>query len=246
MPCSVYAERGSARLEKHHQKAKILTAFAGTSFYNAHEKSSPSILAGLAGADIGPRRVGEGRLAARSDLAERVKELFRFAQVDQGINSLFEDVNRRHGQGLIGLGYGGLRPGPSWQMKQDFLSPMATTHWDELARRECHMTTPSVRPVAVEFELTIESPDGEQRRVSAPGASNAVALARATELVTEGYRHVIPDRRLHPIPHAVCGQVLPGVGEVTTSSQCVAFPHGIPGLGPPPVARPKFRGPVQL
>lgn len=30
-------------------------------------------------------------------------------------------------------GYGGMRPGPSWQMKREMLTPRATTHWDELA-----------------------------------------------------------------------------------------------------------------
>lgn len=38
-------------------------------------------------------------------------EPFRFVHEDQGISSLIENVNRTHGRGLVGLGYGGLRPG---------------------------------------------------------------------------------------------------------------------------------------
>ncbi|PRI11044.1 DUF4113 domain-containing protein [Leucobacter massiliensis] len=40
---------------------------------------------------------------------------------------------------MIGLGYGGLRPGavldpgPSWSMTRGMLTPRATTRWDELA-----------------------------------------------------------------------------------------------------------------
>ncbi|MDQ0241448.1 DNA polymerase V [Arthrobacter bambusae] len=150
---SVYAQQGSARLEKHHQKAKILTAFAGTSFYNAHEKSFPSVLVPLPAPTSDPVVLAKAGQQLLPNLAEGVKyvragimltalspatgqeafEPFRFAHEDQGISSLIEDVNRRHGRGLVGLGYGGLRPGPSWQMKRDFLSPRATTHWDELA-----------------------------------------------------------------------------------------------------------------
>lgn len=150
---SVYAQQGSARLEKHHQKAKILTAFAGTSFYNAYDKSFPSVLVPLHAPTSDPVVLAKASQQLLPRLAEGVKyvragimltslspatgqeafEPFRFAHEDQGISSLIEEVNRRHGRGLVGLGYGGLRPGPSWQMKRDFLSPRATTHWDELA-----------------------------------------------------------------------------------------------------------------
>ncbi|WAH99731.1 hypothetical protein [Arthrobacter sp. MMS18-M83] len=43
----------------------------------------------------------------------------------------------------------------------------------------------------MEVELTIESPEGEQSRVSATGASYEDALAKATELVPEGYRRIV-------------------------------------------------------
>jgi hypothetical protein len=48
----------------------------------------------------------------------------------------------------------------------------------------------------VEVELTIESPDGEQSRVSAPGATYEEALAKAAELVPEGYRRIVIRKHL--------------------------------------------------
>lgn len=48
----------------------------------------------------------------------------------------------------------------------------------------------------MEVELTIESPDGEQSRVSARGATYDEALAKATELVPEGYRRIVIRKHL--------------------------------------------------
>jgi len=58
------------------------------------------------------------------------------------------------------------------------------------------MTAPSGKIGAVEVELTIESPDGEQSHVSAPGATYEDALAKATELVPEGYRRIVIRKHL--------------------------------------------------
>jgi hypothetical protein len=43
----------------------------------------------------------------------------------------------------------------------------------------------------VNVELTIETPDGEQSRVSASGSTYEDALAKATELVPEGCRRIV-------------------------------------------------------
>jgi hypothetical protein len=43
----------------------------------------------------------------------------------------------------------------------------------------------------VNVELTIESPNGEQSRVTASGATYEDALAKATELVPEGCRRIV-------------------------------------------------------
>jgi hypothetical protein len=48
----------------------------------------------------------------------------------------------------------------------------------------------------VEVELTIESTDGEQSHVSAPGTTYEEAMAKATELVPEGYRRIVIRKHL--------------------------------------------------
>ncbi|MCI0143977.1 hypothetical protein KNN17_20665 [Arthrobacter bambusae] len=48
----------------------------------------------------------------------------------------------------------------------------------------------------MEVERTIESPDGEQSHVSAAGTTYEDALAKATELVPEGYRRIVIRKHL--------------------------------------------------
>ena len=60
-------------------------------------------------------------------------EPFRHAHEEAGIAELVDKVQRKAGRELLGLGYGGIRPGPSWQMKRGMLTARATTHWEELA-----------------------------------------------------------------------------------------------------------------
>jgi DNA polymerase V len=74
-------------------------------------------------------------------------EPFRFRHEDEGIAELVDQINRKLGSGAVGLGHGGLRPGPQWQMKREMLSRRATTHWDELAPRQGRLTPGSREPV---------------------------------------------------------------------------------------------------
>lgn len=59
-------------------------------------------------------------------------EPFRQPHEDAGIAALVDGIQKKNGRDALGLGYGGFRPGPSWQMKRGMLTPRATTHWDEL------------------------------------------------------------------------------------------------------------------
>jgi DNA polymerase V len=59
-------------------------------------------------------------------------ELFRHPHEDAGIAAIVDRVQKKAGRDILGLGYGGFRPGPSWQMKRGMLTQRATTHWDEL------------------------------------------------------------------------------------------------------------------
>jgi len=65
--------------------------------------------------------------------AHQPLEMFRHAHEESGVAELIDKIQRKEGRELLGLGYGGFRPGPSWQMKRSMLTPRATTHWDELA-----------------------------------------------------------------------------------------------------------------
>lgn len=148
---SVYAQQASARLVKHQQVAKLLTAFAGTSHYS-EQRSFPSVLVKLPAPTADPVELTraahsllplleDGTRYARAGImltdlrpahVHEPLDLFRHRHEDLGIAELIEKVQRREGRDLLGLGYAGIRPGPAWQMKREMLTPRATTHWDEL------------------------------------------------------------------------------------------------------------------
>lgn len=149
---SIYAQRAATRLVKHQQVAKLLTAFAGTSAYT-EQRSFPSVLARLPTPTADPVQltraahallslIDDGVPYARAGIVltdlrpagvHRPLEMFQHAHEEAGIAELIDQVQRRTGKTLLGLGYAGIRPGPSWQMKRELLTPRATTHWDELA-----------------------------------------------------------------------------------------------------------------
>nr|WP_284982503.1 DUF4113 domain-containing protein [Arthrobacter sp. efr-133-TYG-118] len=150
---SVYPQQGAARLEKHQQKAKLLQAFAGTSLYDAHTQGFPSIQIRLPAPTSDPKilvqaaqhllpRLTDGLKYVKAgvmlfDLSpatgQKAFEQFRFEHEERGIATLVDQVQRRIGSDMIGLGHGGLRPGLAWQMRRDMPSPRATTHWNEFA-----------------------------------------------------------------------------------------------------------------
>jgi DNA polymerase V len=149
---SVYGQQASARLAKHGLQAKVLTAFAGTSYFNPKDTSHPSVCIPLpmptadpviltkAGHELLPRIVEGVRYARAGIMVTDLRpsgnqaplSLFENPHEERRIGSLLEDVTRRYGRGSIGLGHGGIRGGPDWTMKRDMLSPRYTTHWDEL------------------------------------------------------------------------------------------------------------------
>ncbi|WP_171042219.1 Y-family DNA polymerase [Sinomonas gamaensis] len=149
---TVYAQQSSARLERHHQAAKLLTAFADTSHY-AQDHSFPTVLVPLPAPTTDPvvlaraaqkllPRLEEGTGYARAGIlladlrpatGQQALEPFRYRHEEQGIATLLDQVHQKVGKEYLGLGHAGLRPGPQWRMKREMLSPRATTHWDELA-----------------------------------------------------------------------------------------------------------------
>lgn len=149
---SIYAQQAATRLVKHAQVAQTLTAFAGTSHW-AQDKHHPTVTVRLPFPTADPveltraahrllPQIVEGTRYARAGLlltdltpagAQRPFELFRSRHEDAGIATLIDRVQKKTGKESLGLGYGGFRPGPSWQMKRAMLTPRVTTHWAELA-----------------------------------------------------------------------------------------------------------------
>lgn len=149
---SIYAQQAATRLVKHHQVTKLVTAFAGTSHY-AEQRSFPSVQVKLPMPTADPVEITraahnllplieDGTRYARAGLmltdlrsadANQPLDMFAKPHENAGIAELIDNVQRKAGRELLGLGYGGVRPGPSWQMKREMLTPRATTHWDELA-----------------------------------------------------------------------------------------------------------------
>lgn len=148
---SIYAQQAAARLVKHQQVAKSLQAFAGTSHWT-ETKHYPAVSVRLPFPTADPveltraahrllPQIEDGTRYARAGILltdllpagiHLPLEPFRQPHEDRGIAQLMADVQRKAGREALGLGWGGMRPGPSWQMKRDMLTPRATTHWNEL------------------------------------------------------------------------------------------------------------------
>lgn len=150
---SVYASQAAARLVKHEQVAKVLTAWAGTSPFASAPVQWPSVTVPLPAPTSDPveltraahrllDRIPPGAKFVRAgvmltDLRPATGQMaldpFKFVHEERGIADLVDRIQQRHGAEAVGLGWAGMRPGPAWRMKRDMLTPRATTHWDELA-----------------------------------------------------------------------------------------------------------------
>jgi len=150
---SIYAQQASTRLVKHRQVAGLVTAFAGTSHYAKEGQSFPSVVVKLPAPTSDPvlitraahqllPRITDGTRYARAGImltdlrpagVHQPLQMFTNLHEEAHVAELIASVQRKAGREMIGLGYGGIRPGPVWQMKREMLSRRATTHWDELA-----------------------------------------------------------------------------------------------------------------
>lgn len=148
---SIYAQQMASRLSRHKQVGKTLIAFAGTAHF-AEQKHYPQVKVRLPFPTADPveltkaahtllPQIQDGTRYARAglmmvDLLPAGIHLplapFRAAHEDAGIASIIDAVQKKTGKETLGLGWGGMRPGPAWQMKREMLTKRATTHWDEL------------------------------------------------------------------------------------------------------------------
>ncbi|NYD78400.1 DNA polymerase V [Arthrobacter cupressi] len=149
---SVYAQQASARLAKHRLQAKVLTAFAATSYSNPADTSYPSVVVPLPMPTADPvilsraahalvPRIYEGLKYVRAGIMvtdlrpsgnQPPLQLFENAHEERHIGPLIEEVAKKYGRESIGLGVAGLKGGPDWSMKREMLSPRYTTEWAEL------------------------------------------------------------------------------------------------------------------
>lgn len=58
--------------------------------------------------------------------------IFQQAYEGRRVGETLDEIQRKLGHTSIGVGFGGFKNPPSWNMKRELLSKRATTEWDEL------------------------------------------------------------------------------------------------------------------
>ncbi|MGO3857518.1 MAG: Y-family DNA polymerase [Glutamicibacter arilaitensis] len=148
----IYAQQASARLHKHQKQAKILSAWAMTSYYNQHQDHQPAITVKLPGPTADPvvltraakqllpqilvgvkyARAGVVVMDLQPLAMQETFDPFVSAHEAKQIGPLIQQIRSEHGVKSIGLGRAGLQQGPAWEMRREMMSPRYTTHWREL------------------------------------------------------------------------------------------------------------------
>ena len=148
----IYAQQASARLHKHQKQAKILSAWAMTSYYNQHQDHQPAITVKLPGSTADPvvltraakqllpqilvgvkyARAGVVVMDLQPLAMQETFDPFVSAHEAKQIGPLIQQIRSEHGVKSIGLGRAGLQQGPAWEMRREMMSPRYTTHWREL------------------------------------------------------------------------------------------------------------------
>ena len=149
---SIYAQMASTRLHRHDREAKVLTAWAMTSYFNDDQSHQPAVTVVLPGYSADPvvltkaaknllSKIRPGTRYARAGIvvtdlrpvgSQPMFDEFVSPHEANNIGELLEHIRSEHGPGAIGLGRAGLRDGPAWQMRRNMMSPRYTTHWEEL------------------------------------------------------------------------------------------------------------------
>lgn len=62
----------------------------------------------------------------------RLLPVFQPESETRGIGAVVDDITRKLGKEAVGVGLGGMKTPPDWEMKRAMLSKRCTTHWDEL------------------------------------------------------------------------------------------------------------------
>lgn len=149
---SIYAQKVSARLRKHELVTQQLIAFALTSHVSEGFSHSASAHVALDRPIDEPIEIAKAALNILPQLDPRARyvragimllqlspkesheylPLFTSPHEGKRVGELIDRINEVNGNGSIGVGLGGFRNAPQWNMRRDRLSPRATTRWDEL------------------------------------------------------------------------------------------------------------------
>lgn len=149
---AMYAQRAASRLHRNNAEAKVITAWAMTSNFNDEQSHQPSATVAMpvhsadpvvltkAAKSLLPKITPGVRYAKAGITVTELRPVGTQPMFDEFVSpheskhvgTLLEQVRTEHGSGAIGLGAGGLKQGPSWQMRRELMSPRYTTHWDEL------------------------------------------------------------------------------------------------------------------
>lgn len=151
---SIYAQKVSSRLRGQHQVAGIVSAWADTSRHGMSVMHTPYVSTGLSAETDDPILIAKAAGALLTKLYSEARyvragviltglrpktsatPLDLFAPLYDGrqVGQTLDAITDRIGPGAIGVGLGGMKGAPVWNMRRQKLSPRATTHWDELCR----------------------------------------------------------------------------------------------------------------
>lgn len=150
---SIYSQKVTTRLRRQGLDAGSVWAFASSAWYKepfvriqagcdlSVRTDSPVEVYRAARSLLFPRykpgiplvRAGVALYDIRPRGSVPVLDPFQATQASQHLGKIIDDVNHHVGEGSVGLGLGGMKQPPRWQMKREMLSNRATTHWEELA-----------------------------------------------------------------------------------------------------------------
>ncbi|MGB3413304.1 MAG: DUF4113 domain-containing protein, partial [Microbacteriaceae bacterium] len=150
---SIYAQKVSTRLRKQGSVAQAVTAWASTSHFNQDQRHHPSITVSLeypsdepitiakASMELLPILISGTRYARAGVVMHELtpKEshaylpLFQPLYENRNLGETLDRIQEKTGAGSIGIGLGGFKNPPAWNMKRGMLSKRCTTVWSELA-----------------------------------------------------------------------------------------------------------------
>lgn len=149
---SIYAQRVSSRLREQGQVAQFISAWAATSWHGQGPMRTPSVSVTLPSASDDPITIGRAAMALLPRIVHGTPyvragvvltglrptaslvplDLFTPEFEGRRTGETLDAITRKLGPRTIGVGLGGLRNAPAWNMRRGMLSPRATTNWAEL------------------------------------------------------------------------------------------------------------------